>query len=190
MSATMTEQETRKRTKAIHHVVHDYVNLISAGTEIQRSPRPPLNSHVQYSFILQYRKFADFFSSRRRRYRHKKGDIDILAKDFVSGKMHYQLPEWKKWEDHMNAHIFHLNYLRTRNSRPWTGYEENPKMLDEFRAAWRLFFDNLPEPYREEFKKQVALKLASDSDFRDLNLYCGVTSEAVVTTSPRLPHER
>jgi hypothetical protein len=41
--------------KAVHHVVHDYVNLVSAGTLIYQSPRPPLNSHVQYSFIVQCR---------------------------------------------------------------------------------------------------------------------------------------
>ncbi len=164
----MTAEERRKRPA--HHIVHDYVNLISAGTEIERKPKPPLNSHVQYSFILHYRKFADFFSNKRRR-TSKKGDIDMLAKDFVSSKIRYQLPEWKTWDDHMNAHIFHINRLRTRNSRPWTGYKENSKMLREFRLAWKVFFDSLPESNKAEFKEEVDLKRSGE--FADLDLYSG-----------------
>src|SRR5271170_4740318 len=103
----MTNEDRRKRPS--HHVVHDYVNLISAGTEIQRSPKPPLNSHVQYSFILQYRKFADFFANKRKKIGRRKGDKDLLARDFVNRKLRFDLREWRKWEDHMNTHIFHLN---------------------------------------------------------------------------------
>jgi hypothetical protein len=167
----MTEEEKRKRPS--HHVVHDYVNLISAGTEIQRRPKPPLNSHVQYSFILQYRKFADFFANKRKRIGRKKGDTDLLARDFVSRKLRYDLREWRKWEDHMNTHIFHLNTFRTRNSRPWTGYKENLQMLTEFRAAWKLFFDGLPDPLRKEFREEIDFKRAPGSEFADLDLYSG-----------------
>jgi len=165
----MTNEERRKRLS--HHVVHDYVNLISAGEQIKLQPRPPLNSHVQYSFILQYRKFSDFFSNKRRR-ASKKGDIDILAKDFVSAKIRYSLPEWKKWDAHMNAHVFHINVLRTRNSRPWTGYTENVKMLAEFRREWKKFFDALPDVKKAEFREEIGLKRGS-VDFGDLVLYSG-----------------
>jgi hypothetical protein len=160
---------SQKRLASIHHIVHDYVNLISAGTEMQRPLRPPLNSHVQYSFILQYRKFADFFSNERYRGSHKKGDVDIVAADFTGKKIRFSLPEWKKWDTHMNGHIFHLNYLRSRNTRPWTGYA-NPRMLGEFRAAWKLFLSKVPEPYRSRFREEVAKKLQPDSEFRDLDL--------------------
>ena len=40
--------------KAIHHVVHDYSNLISAGTAIFQTPPPlpPFNTHVQEAFLV------------------------------------------------------------------------------------------------------------------------------------------
>jgi hypothetical protein len=168
----MTDEQRRKRRS--HHIVHDYVNLISAGTEIGRLPNPPLNSHVQFSFILQYRKFADFFANKRKRIdRKRKGDIDLLARDFVSSKIHYDLREWRRWEHHMNIHMFHLSSLRTKNSRPWTGYTENPQMLKEFKVAWERFFDALPEPLRAEFKEKIELKIAPGSEFADLDLYRG-----------------
>ncbi len=172
---TMTLEERRKRPA--HHIVHDYVNLISAGTEMARSPRPPLNSHLLYSFIFHYRKFADFFSNRHqkvpRKAKRRKRDVDMLARDFAGSKTQCKLPEWKKWEDHMNAHLFHLNYLRTRNSRPWTGYTEVPTMFEEFERAWKVFFDSLPPPHRAEFKEEMELKLAPGSVFADLPLYRG-----------------
>jgi hypothetical protein len=166
-----------KRKQPCHYVVHDYVNLISAAREIGQAHCPPLNSHVLYSFVLQYRKFADFFSNKRKRIGRKKGrtkgDVDILAKDFVSSKIRYNLPEWRKWEDHMNTHLFHLNKFRTRNSRPWTGHAEVPKMVKEFQAAWKLFFDALPDPLKAEFNGEIALKLAPNSEFANLDLYGG-----------------
>ena len=165
----MTDDQRRKRPS--HHIVHDYVNLISAAKEIERQPNSPLNSHVQYSFILQYRKFADFFSNKRRKGNAKKGDKAMLAKDFVSSKIRYKLSEWKKWDDHMNGHIFHINYFRTRNTRPWEGHKENPKMLEEFRVAWKLFFDSLPASRKAEFREEVDLKRAGE--FVNLDLYSG-----------------
>ena len=118
-----------RRKRPAHHVVNDYVNLVSAGHEIEQAHPPPLNSHVLYSFLLQYRKFADFFGNKRKRIGRKKGDVDLLAKDFTNRKIRFDLQEWRKWEDHMNTHLFHLNKLRTRNTRPWTGHTEVPKML-------------------------------------------------------------
>jgi hypothetical protein len=158
------------RLRAIHHIVHDYAILISAGTEMTRCPKPPLNSHVQYSFILQYRKFADFFSNVRRNTTHRKGDIDIIAADFAGRKIRFKLPEWNKWARHLNAHLFHLNYLRTRNTRPWMGYTENPKMLEEIRSAWKLFLEKMPELYLGRFNEEIAKKLLPGSEFTDLDL--------------------
>lgn len=166
----MTTSQRRRRPS--HHIVHDYVNLISAAAEIERKPPPPLNSHVQYSFILQYRKFVDFFSNKRRRGDAKKGDRDMLAKDFVSPKIRYNLPEWKKWGYHMNGHVFHINYFRTRNTRAWTGYGVNAKMLEEFKVGWQRFFDGLSEPLKAEFREEIDLKRAQ-SDFAGLDLYSG-----------------
>ncbi len=162
-----------ERKRPSHHVVHDYVNLISAGREIEQAHPPPLSSHALYSFVVQYRKFADFFANKRKRIGRNRGDVDMLAKDFVSSKIRYNLREWRKWEDHMNTHLFHLNTFRTRNSRHWTGHTEVPQMLKEFRAAWKLFFDGLPDPRKAEFKEEIALKLAPKSEFANLDLYSG-----------------
>jgi hypothetical protein len=70
----------------------------------------------------------------------------------------------------------HLSYLRVDNTRPFTGYDGlNKRILQEFRRAWRKFRNELPEPYRSEFAKQVDLKKQPDengqpSAFRDLDL--------------------
>jgi hypothetical protein len=165
----MTEEE--KRLAAVRHMVHDYTNLVSAGTLIHQSPKPPLNSHVQYSFIVQCRKFADFFSNRVSRL----GKDDMMAKHFVGSKVRFTSKEWKKWEDHMNAHLFHLSYKRVKNTRPWTGYGVNQAILDEFRADWRLFLSKLPEPYKSKFREEIKGRQAPDangrpSEFKDLDL--------------------
>jgi hypothetical protein len=155
-----------KVLKAVHHVVHDYTNLVSAGTLIYQSPRPPLNSHVQYSFIVQCRKFAHFFKNKVAR----GGADDILAEHFVGKKVIFKFKEWSAWDDHMDKHIFHLSYGRVKNTRPWTGHTENREMLDEFRAAWRLFLSKLPAKLKAEFDKEIANKLGPESEFRDLDL--------------------
>lgn len=167
----MTNEERRKRPS--HHVVHDYVNLASAYKEIEQNHTPPLNSHTFHSFAVHYRKFADFFSNKRKRIGRAKGDIDMLAKDFVSSKIRFDLREWRKWEHHLNTHLFHLNKFRTRNSRPWTGHTEVPQMMKEFRAAWKQFFDKLRDSLKAEFKEEIDLKLAPKSEFANLDLYSG-----------------
>jgi hypothetical protein len=194
----MTNDERRKSRS--HHVVHDYVNLISAATEmnlmlprtgIERRHQPPLNSHLQASFVLHYRKFDDFFANQRKRPGKKKkrcmllhllnrprktteaDDFDMLAKDFVSSRIRYKLPEWRRWHDHMNGHLFHLNTFRTRNTRPWEGHTEVLQMLKEFQDAWKSFFDALPDAARSDFKEEIALKFKPGSEFADLDLYGG-----------------
>ena len=72
----------------------------------------------------------------------------------------------------MNIHIFHLSQLRVRNSRPWTGYTENPKMFEEFKIAWKHFFDALPEPLKAEFKQEIEFKKVQMAEFK-LELYNG-----------------
>ena len=52
---------------AILHVVNDYTNLVSSGTLIQQPHTPPINTHVQYSFLVECRKFAAFFTNNRGR---------------------------------------------------------------------------------------------------------------------------
>ena len=116
------------------------------------------------------RSFAKFFSNLRFRNTHVKGDIDIIAKDFVSPKVRFKLPNWAKWDDHMNAHLFHLSYLRTRNSRPWNPHPEIQKMLMESQAAWKFFCDNLQEPYLTRCKSAVEAG-RNEKHYADLPLY-------------------
>ncbi len=74
----MTRDE--KRLKAVHHVVHDYANLLSSGSLTQdKSVKPPFNTHVQHAFLLNCRKLADFF-------RKSSDDRDIVAADFLGRK--------------------------------------------------------------------------------------------------------
>ena len=88
----MTEEE--RDLAAVRHVVHDYVCLVSAGTSIYGNPRPPINSHVQYSFLVFCRKFGHFFMNQRGR-----GMNDMAALDFV-GKLRFKplLPTWFEWD--------------------------------------------------------------------------------------------
>jgi len=96
----------------------------------------------------------------------------MLAKDFVSSRIRYNLREWRKWEPHMNTNLFHLNTSRTRNTRSWEGHTEVLQLLKEFQATWKLFFDALPPVPRAEFKDEIEFK-RTESEFADLDLYAG-----------------
>jgi hypothetical protein len=50
-------------------------------------------------------------------------------------------------------------------------------MLKEFRIAWKLFFDALPDPLKTEFEEEIALKLAPASEFANLELYSGESTK-------------
>jgi len=151
----MEINEARK-LKAIRHVVNDYSNLVWAGTAMGQSTKygDMQRSHFSFSFLVFYRSLAGFLLNRAGKDNHRKGDIDILAKHFVPAKISFPLHEWTKWGNHMNAHLFHLGYLRTRNSRPWNGDALEP-MFVELTEQWKLFCDKLTEPYRSEFGSAV-----------------------------------
>jgi len=76
----------------------------------------------------------------------------------------------------MNSHLFHLSYLRVDNTRPFTGYDGlNNRISQEFRRAWTKFRNELPEPHKSEFIRQVDLSRQPDENgqpsvFRDLDL--------------------
>ena len=158
-----------RKLKAIRHIVNDYSNLVWCGTMMtdQKKYRDLERSFFSFDFLLFYRSLAGFLSNKRFKERHRKGDIDISAKDFLNRKSRFPLPEWGKWDNHMNAHLFHLGYLRTRNSRPWTGDRLETLFVD-FKAQWKLFCDQLPEPYKsavgllvEERRKELGVPLYS-----------------------------
>ena len=158
----MTEQE--KRIKAVKHVVNDYTNLVSSGTLIKTHHEAPINTHVQYSFLVECRKFSGFFSNSG-----KPHPEDILAKHFLQKKVRFKFPAWKKWEDHMNAHLFHLSYQRVKNTRAWTGFTANQEFLEEFKTAWKQFLEKLEEPYKPEFEAHI-VERSTKPEYKGLDL--------------------
>ena len=147
----------------MHHILHDYSELLSAYKEIERCHTPPLNRHSLYSFIAHYRKFAVFFSNPgnrgARERRRKRGEMH--ASDFTNKALRYDLREWRRWENHMNTHFFHLNLFRTENTRPWTGHQEVPRMMQQMDVAWKLFVANLKEPWLSEYSDEMALRASA-----------------------------
>src|SRR5882762_10084954 len=148
----------------IQHVVHDYALRVSAGTEIKTYHKPPINTHIQYSFLVGCRKFADFFLNNRGGH----GD-GIIAKDFLGTKFGFKFSVWKKWLKHMNTHLFHLSRARVESTTQWTGQEINQQLLDEFMSAWKKFRPLVHEPFRSEFERQILLQ-SSKPEYQGLDL--------------------
>src|ERR1043165_4442185 len=97
----------KKRT-IISHVVHDYANLVSAGTmavsdqhnAVRLAANSPLNHHVGEAFLTNCRKMYDFFNPPA-----DPRDDDILARDFLGGTASFSLPQWFSWRDTMNKQL-------------------------------------------------------------------------------------
>ena len=157
----MTEEQ--KRLAAVHHVVHDYTNLVSSGLLTQTPLKPPINTRVQHAFLLNCRKMAAFFLNVREH-------TDILSKEFLTPKkLGFKLVWKKQWNQAMNRQLLHLSYDRIDKANPWDG-TPNKVLLDEFQMAWKRFLDNLAEPYKSEFEKEITNKLRPGSEFGRLNL--------------------
>ena len=144
---------TTEKLAAIVHVVNDHTNLVSAGIIIQSAHEPPVNTHVQYSFLVECRKFAGFFRNNRGPKRR-----DIVSKDYLNAKLRVKLPVWRGWHDHMNVHLMHLSYDRLNSKTQWDGHTVNDQLLDEFQRAWKLFLANVQDPYLSEFHRQIAAR--------------------------------
>jgi hypothetical protein len=151
------------RFDAILHIVNDYSNLVSSGTLVKQGHAPPINTHVQYSFLVECRKFAAFFANRG-----PKG-TDIASKDYLKAKLPIKLPVWKAWHDHMNVHLMHLSYDLLSSKTQWTGHTVNADLLDEFQKAWKLFLAKVEDPYKSEFESQIEAR-ASKPEFKGLDL--------------------
>ena len=141
------------KLSAILHIVNDYTNLVSSGTLIYQAPTPPINTHVQYSFLVECRKFAAFFWNNRGRKRN-----DIVSKDYLTTKLSIKLPVWKAWHEHMNVHLLHLSYDRLNSTIQWDGHTVNADLLAEFQQAWKLFLSKVEEPYKSEFERQIQVR--------------------------------
>jgi hypothetical protein len=143
-----TEQQ---RLDMVIHIVNDYTNLVSAGMLLKQAHPPPVNTHVQYAFLVECRKFANFFADQR-------GKNEAIAKDYVARRLGASLPTWKAWHKHMNVHLMHLSYDRLTSTTQWTGHTINRQLLDEFMKAWKLFLSKLHEPFATEFEKRISAR--------------------------------
>lgn len=136
-------ESQQNKLAAVHHVVHDYTNLISTGCFTQTPLKPPLNTHVQHAFLVSCRKIAAFFLNLSE-------GSDILSKHFLAPrKVGFKLSWQKQWNAEMNRQLFHLSYSRIERPKPWDG-TSNAVLLKEFQDAWRKFLDNLEEPVQVE----------------------------------------
>jgi hypothetical protein len=113
-------------------------------------PKPsPLNHATERAFLVECRKFANFFKNNR-------GPLndDIVCKDFLSRHFKPKLPEWKKWHDHINRQLMHLSYARLDNTTPWDG-SANAPLYAEFTSKWADFLLCVDPLYRAEFDRQL-----------------------------------
>ena len=135
----------------IKHIVHDWAKLVEIYTTPERRP-PPLNHAVERAFLVECRKFWNFFTNRRGPMTDPL-EKDAVSKDYVTKRFKPKLKEWDKWHDHINVHLMHLSYSRVDNKIPWTG-EANQPIFDEMLGTWDDFIGCVDLKYAAEFQKQ------------------------------------
>ena len=160
-----------RRNRPSHHVVHDCVNLVSAGEEIKRAPRPPLNTHVGHAFYMNCRKMYEFFTyepSKNLNY------DDLRAREFTrTPDVDYVINVWTSdIQEHMNKQLMQVTRDRIKRTMVWEGHAEKGLFLEEFKAAWKPFFDNLTDTLKAKFREEIDLK-RKEADWADVVLYSG-----------------
>ncbi|MGO9261825.1 MAG: hypothetical protein ACLQU1_36815 [Bryobacteraceae bacterium] len=143
---------------AVKHVVHDYLYLVSAGTDTQKSLPHPLNHYAERTFLVHYRAFADFFSG-------KNDARDLHARDFTRKPFARKLPTWENFHDHIDKHLMHLTISRIKNTIPWTGEPSKP-MLDEFRIVWAEFLEELKDDLKPLFNQEIERNRGGFKDYK------------------------
>ena len=138
------------RKDAVKHVVHDYVYLVAAGTDVQRPQKHPFNHYAERTFLIHCRAFGEFFSDRR----NDRDNRDLRAQDFTRTPFARSVPIWVQWRDHIDKHLMHLTKSRITNKIPWTG-EPNKCILEEFRAVWNEFLSELKDEVRPLFEDEI-----------------------------------
>lgn len=160
-----------EKLQAVHHVVHDYANLVSSGTMAVAGGYqgqgfiPPVNTHVGHAFLVNCRKMYEFFMYKPST--NVKRD-DIRAAHFLSRKVDFDLSNWALWHDAMNKQLMHVTLARVQKPKSWEGHNENKLFLDEFKSTWKKFLRNLDEQYKSRFEDEIAEKLKSE--FQELDL--------------------
>ena len=147
---------------AIQHVVHDYSILLWTAWAIDQTEKfsDIIRSHIAFSYFLPHRAFAGFFSGQRfvPNKHLTSTDVDIQAIDF-SNHSPYSDVAWQKYQEHMNTHLFHLNYFRTDSrAHPFDPYPVVMTLFAEFQSNWRNFIDGLRGNYPEKFRRHIDSK--------------------------------
>jgi hypothetical protein len=151
----------------VRHVVHDYANLVSAGSmklsdrHAGKALEPPVNTHVGEAFLMNCRKMYEFFV-----YDHKKDYI--RASLYLKQTVKFKLASWALWHEAMSNQLLHLTLARASRPKVWEGHNENRLFLDEFRSAWQLMLRNLKDEFKTEFEAQIAAGLNSEYAGLDL----------------------
>jgi hypothetical protein len=166
----MTEHE--RNLAAVHHVVHDYANLVSSGTmvvnghHLGKGFEPPINTHLQHAFLVNCRKMYEFLlysPSTNPKY------DDIRAAHYLGRVETFDLSNWALWHESMNKQLLHVTFARVERPKQWEGYNENKLFLEEFMKAWTAFRGHLKGTvYEPQFESEIREKLKSE--FGDLDL--------------------
>ena len=143
----MTPADQRK-LDMIQHIVHDWGKLVEIFTTPEHRP-PPLNHAVERAFLVECRKFANFFQNKRGPMKDP-SQQDAIAKDFVSKRFRPELGVWKKWQDHINRQLMHLSYGRVDNTGPWDGSANKP-IFEDLRLVWDEFLQCVDPKFKPEF---------------------------------------
>ena len=165
----MTNQE--RCLEAVHHVVHDYANLVSSGTMAVEGHHqgkgfvPPVNTHIGHAFLVNCRKMYEFFI---RKGSTMSGQEDIRAAHFLKREVAFDLSNWALWHNAMNKQLMHITFARVDKPKKWEGHNESKLFLDEFKNAWKEFRRNLEEPYKSRFENEITEKLRSEFEGLDL----------------------
>lgn len=143
------------RLDAIHHVVHEYANFVSAaemvldGLDIDGVPfKAPINTHVSHAFYLNCRKLADFFRNTTSRQGHP-----VMAKHYVKG-FKAAVRVCMRWRSPMNKQLAHIDYARDLNAQE-IDKAACKALYKELKVTWRKFRKRLREPYKSEFAKKI-----------------------------------
>lgn len=152
------------RLDAVHHIVHDYANLVSSaemvitGQHLSKVFDPPVNSHIFHAFLLNCRKMTDFFDKRYQE--------DVIADDYVPG-FTFPLTQCEFWRGAVNKQLAHVTYARDENPREITK-QASEEMYNELKQTWKKFLGCLVNPFAAKFEQEIRDKLKTEFSGLDL----------------------
>jgi hypothetical protein len=140
--------------EAISHVVYEYSNLVHSGEYVANKSRGgPIGVHIGDVFLVNCRKFADFFST------DPNYHGDVRAAHFCSTDPlpKVRLPHHRQWRNAINQNLAHISYDRVR--RPIVIYNGGNTtvvlLFDELRNAFRLFLKHVDNEHRDAFQAKL-----------------------------------